>query len=78
MYQVQTIFWHNRVKRLNSPKRDKTYFVLGCVGVWVCGCVKEKNFLYVVAKLRVKSPKNVKIPFSYSFAVEMGHLDMVR
>ena len=38
----------------------------------------EKEFLYVVAKLRTKSQKPRKISWSYSFAVEMGHFDMVR
>ena len=40
--------------------------------------VRKKEFLYVVAKLRPKSQKPSKICWSYSFAVEMGHFDMVR
>ena len=40
--------------------------------------VWEKKFLYVVAKLQAKSQKPWKISLSYSFAVEMAHLDMVR
>ena len=39
---------------------------------------REKEFLHVVAKLQAKSQKPWKIPLSYSFAVEMGHFDMVR
>ena len=48
LYQVRTISWYNRwsgavphvsnrTKRSNLQRRDKTYSVLGCVGVWVCG-----------------------------------------
>ena len=40
--------------------------------------VREKGFLYFVARLQAKSQKPSKIPLSYSFAVEMGHFDMVR
>ena len=47
---MRTIFWHNRwsgavphvsnrMKRSNLQKRGKTYSVLGCVVVWVWGCV---------------------------------------
>ena len=82
-YQVRTIFWHNRwsgavlhgsnwIKRSNLQKRDKKFPVLRCVGVW------KKEFLFVLANLQAKSQKPWKISLSYSFAVEMGHFDMVR
>ena len=43
-------------------KKRQTYSVLGCVGVWVCGCVgvRKKEFFYVVAKLQAKSQKPSK------------------
>ena len=84
MYQVRTIFWHdrwsgavshvsNRMTRFNLQKRDKNTLCLGGGG----GSVREKDFLYVVAKSRGKSENPRKISLSYSFAVEMGHFDMV-
>ena len=82
-YQVRTIFWHNRrsgavphvsnrMKRSNLQKRDKTFSVLGCAG-----CVEERISL-CCRQVTSKVPKTVKNLFSCSFAVEMGHLDMVR
>ena len=52
-------------------KKRQTHSVLG-------GGEGEEKFLQVVAKLRAKSQKPWKISLSYSFAVEMGHFDMVR
>ena len=42
------------------------------------GGARKKEFLHVVARLRAQSQKSWKISLSYSFAVEMGHFDMVR
>ena len=89
VHQVRTIFWHyrqsgavshgsNSVKRSNWQKRDKTYSVLGCAKHTLFGSVWEREFLYVVAKWRAKFQKPWKASLSYSFAVEMGHFDMVR
>ena len=72
MYQVQTIFWHNRwngavphasnrMKRSTLQKKDKTWSILGCVGVW------KRGFLHVVAKLQAKSQKIVKSLFVLQF-----------
>ena len=69
---MRTICWHKPLKRCSASriepnetfklaKRDKTYSVLGCVGVW------EKGFLYVVAKLQAKSPKTLKNLFVLQF-----------
>ena len=62
---MRTIFWHNRwsgavphvsnrMKRSNLPKRDKTYSVLGCVGVWVC----ERKDFFALSPSYKESPKN--------------------
>ena len=46
---------------LNLWKREKTFSVLGCVGV------REKEFPYVVAKLHTKSQKRWKISLCLQF-----------
>ena len=90
---MRTIFWHNRwsgavphvsnrMKRPNFQNRDRIHSVSGCKNIHCFGVcfwgVWEKEFLYVVAKLRAKSQKPWKISLSYSLAVGMGHFDMLR
>ena len=81
-YQVRTRFWHNRwsgavlqasnrMTRSNLQKIDKTYSVEGGGG-W------RKVFFTLSPSYPAKSQKPSKISLSYSFAVEMGHFDMVR
>ena len=80
LHQVRAVFWHNpwsgavphvstRMKRSNLQKRDKTYSRLGCAG--------ERIYLRCRQVIR-KVPKPWKIFLFDSFAVVMGHFDMVR
>ena len=81
IYQVWIIFWHNcwsgvvlpvsnRMKRSNLQKRDKTCSVLrGGGGERISSRCRQ---------VTRKVPKPWKISLSYSFAVGMGHFDMVR
>ena len=59
-------------ERFELAKKRQNILCLRCLGV------QEKRFLYVVAKLRVKSQKPWNISLSYSFGVKMGHFAMVR
>ena len=82
IYQVRTIFWHNRrngavprvsnrMTRSNLQKRDKTFsvwgvWVCGCAGVRVCGCVGEDISLRC-RQVTSKVPKTVKNLFVLQF-----------
>ena len=83
---VQLYHASNQMKRWNLQKRDKHILFWGVktdssFGMWkhtlLLGCVGERISLRCRQVTR-KAPETVKIFLSYSFAVEMGHFDMVR
>ena len=92
--QVRTMFWHNRwsravphvsnrMKRPNLQKRDKTYSVLGCVGVWVFGCVGvwdcgRRNFITLSPsyKQSLKNHGNLFLLQSWSWDGSFRHGEM--